>query len=268
MIPTREIKEIARANGVPVTTIERDYVQNWLLIHLSKMNFVLKGGTGIKKIYFKDYRFSDDLDFSLVKDIDLEELHKTIKSTVVNAKEESGINFIEDIKLNKNINGFEGIIYFRILSSSGSPLKTKLDMTESNKEIIIMDVQKRKLIHPYSDSCQAEIHTYALEEITAEKIRALFERTRPRDLYDVSFLVNIIDEDKILNLLPEKFKFKGVNIEIESLVNRRDDFVAAWQTSLNKQLRNVPDFDNTFNEVLNTIENFKKKLRDLIFSNT
>lgn len=107
-----------------------------------------------------------------------------------------------------------------------------------------------------------------MEEITAEKIRALFERTRPRDLYDVSFLVNIIDEDKILNLLHEKFKFKGVNIEIESLVKRRDDFAAAWQTSLNKQLRNVPDFDNTFNEVLNTIENFKKKLRDLIFSNT
>lgn len=49
MIPAREIREKARENGVPESTIERDYVQNWLLKYLSPLNLVLKGGTGIKK---------------------------------------------------------------------------------------------------------------------------------------------------------------------------------------------------------------------------
>ncbi len=51
MIPEREIKEKVRASGVPLSTIERDYAQNWLLKNLSTINMVLKGGTGIRKAY-------------------------------------------------------------------------------------------------------------------------------------------------------------------------------------------------------------------------
>jgi predicted nucleotidyltransferase component of viral defense system len=65
VIRSLEIKEKAREYGVPVSTIERDYAQNWLLKYLYHPNIILKGGTDIKKIYIGDYRFSDDLDFSL-----------------------------------------------------------------------------------------------------------------------------------------------------------------------------------------------------------
>jgi predicted nucleotidyltransferase component of viral defense system len=61
MIPSREIKEKAREYGVPPSTTERDYAQNWLLKYLYHSDIILKGGTGIKKIYHKNYRFSDDL---------------------------------------------------------------------------------------------------------------------------------------------------------------------------------------------------------------
>jgi len=64
MITRREIREKAREFGVPVSTIERDYAQNWLLKPLSSVNMVLKGGTGIRKAYIGDYRFSDDLFYS------------------------------------------------------------------------------------------------------------------------------------------------------------------------------------------------------------
>lgn len=49
MIPIVEMKEAARAFGVPPSTIERDYAQNWLLAQLSTLPMALKGGTGSGK---------------------------------------------------------------------------------------------------------------------------------------------------------------------------------------------------------------------------
>jgi len=84
MISQREIKEKARGFGVIVSTIERDYAQNWLLKHLSIIDMALKGGTGIRKIYIGDYRFSNDLDFTLLEMILKVKLEKLIKESVKN----------------------------------------------------------------------------------------------------------------------------------------------------------------------------------------
>ncbi len=59
MIRDEEIKRKSRINSVPASTIERDYAQGWFLKNFATEDMLLKGGTGIKKVYFKDYRFSD-----------------------------------------------------------------------------------------------------------------------------------------------------------------------------------------------------------------
>lgn len=48
MIPILEIKTIARNKGVPESTVERDYAQNWLLFGLSmtSIKMALKGEQG------------------------------------------------------------------------------------------------------------------------------------------------------------------------------------------------------------------------------
>lgn len=208
MIPLREIRERARESGVPNTTIERDYAQNWLLKHLSSMNMALKGGTGIRKTYIENYRFSDDLDFTLLEKTDTAMVKDLVMRAVSETKEESGINFNDGIQIEENINGFEVISYFRILRTSGTPIRIKLDLTGYEKEDILLPAEIRDIIHPYSDNCRFQIRVYSLEEILAEKIRSLFERTRPRDMYDTWYLHDIIDRVKILSVLQEKFKFK------------------------------------------------------------
>jgi len=87
MIPSIEIRKKARENSIPLTTIERDYTQNWILKYLFPLNMALKGGTGIKKAYIGDYRFSDDLDFTLLEKRDEHELLNFIKKSIINAKE-------------------------------------------------------------------------------------------------------------------------------------------------------------------------------------
>ncbi|MFQ6089186.1 MAG: nucleotidyl transferase AbiEii/AbiGii toxin family protein [Candidatus Methanofastidiosia archaeon] len=257
MIPSREIREKAREYGVPETTIERDYAQNWLLKHLSSINMILKGGTGIRKVYIENYRFSDDLDFTLLENVNKEILKSLVMKEIFKAKEESGINFNDEIQIEENINGFMITSYFRILRRSGTPMRIKLDFTKNEREKIVLPLETKNIIHSYSDDCQFQIKAYSLEEIMAEKTRSLFERTRPRDLYDVWYLNGKVDEERMLSILGEKCRFKNVELNISSLVDRESDFVNAWKNSLRHQLKELPEFDHVFQEVTREVKKYK-----------
>ncbi len=67
MIKPGELQNKARAVGVRDQQIEKDYMLSWILQGISQHTvlskaIVFKGGTVLKKVYFKGYRFSEDLD--------------------------------------------------------------------------------------------------------------------------------------------------------------------------------------------------------------
>lgn len=252
MIPSRELREKARKYGVPESTVERDYAQNWILWALSDIEMAFKGGTCIKKIYIPDYRFSDDLDFTLLEDMKKDELNDLIKESVFLAKDESGIPFLDEIGIEENFNGFEISIYFRMLWTGGSPTKIKLDITKYEGERIMLPLREMPIIHDYSDGLNASIKAYSLEEIFAEKMRSLFQRTRPRDLYDVWKLKDLVDIGAVMDIIPEKFEFRGVILDIEALLSREEKFKSAWNTSLSHQISALPNFDDVFKDVIET----------------
>lgn len=251
MISIREIREKARTCGVPESTIERDYAQNWFLglLFTSWKDLVLKGGTGIRKSYLRDYRFSDDLDFTMIREVDEEFAKGSLLEAVEKTKEESGIRFEGNTVLKENINGFEGMVYFRLLRVTGSPIGIKLDFTKSDMEEVLLPPLKRRIIHPYSDGCRFEVKVYTIEEIIGEKIRSLFERTRPRDLYDVWYFRDKVNFSDVLKIFLKKCKFKGMKPELASFIERRDDFQNSWKNSLEHQLKNLPDFDDIYENV-------------------
>ncbi|KUG19579.1 MAG: nucleotidyl transferase AbiEii/AbiGii toxin family protein [Methanomicrobiaceae archaeon] len=106
MIPIVEIKEAARAFGVPPSTIEGDYAQNRLLAHPSALPMALKGGAGIRKVFIENYRFSDDLDFILLEPYEKEALQEAVSDAVSRTREESSIRFEEDVGLIETATGF------------------------------------------------------------------------------------------------------------------------------------------------------------------
>ncbi len=257
MISLNEIRRKAREYGVPVSTVERDYAQNWLLAALSSFQMVLKGGTGIRKVYFKDYRFSDDLDFTLLESIEKDELKNMIKNAIAMAMEGSGINFSNDIEIQENDNGFEISVYFQIMQRRENRTKIKIDITKTENEKILLPVNIKKIIHPYSDNLNTKAKVYALEEIMAEKIRSLFQRTRPRDLYDVFYLWNKVKKEDVFYILSEKFKEKNVQLDINDIMLRKDKFKNAWENSLGHQLKDLPEFEKAFSI---TIERIRKTI--------
>jgi len=253
VIPEIEFKENARLLNVPISSIERDYAQSWLLAHLPKMAF--KGGTGIRKAYIDNYRFSDDLDFTLLEHSSFSDLESKIKKAIHETRNASGISFLDDLKSEEVKNGYVFIIYFRILRTSGDPLKIKMDITKKENEIIINPLQNRKILHIYSDKINEQINVYTLEEMFAEKVRSLFERTRPRDLYDVWYLNKKLTFDT--SLFQKKCKHKKVEPNIEELVTRKTNYEKTWKASLQHQLPELPSVTNVFDEV---IEFLKKTL--------
>ncbi|MCD6208482.1 MAG: nucleotidyl transferase AbiEii/AbiGii toxin family protein [Methanosarcinales archaeon] len=51
------------------------------------MNMALKGGTGIRKVYIENYRFSNDLDFTLLEKMDSVALNDLLGSAVLGARD-------------------------------------------------------------------------------------------------------------------------------------------------------------------------------------
>jgi predicted nucleotidyltransferase component of viral defense system len=85
MIDKFEVLETAASLGLQNSTVEKDYVLGWILMGIQKNSktcnsWIFKGGTCLKKCFFDEYRFSEDLDFTL---IDTEQMNESIlKSTL------------------------------------------------------------------------------------------------------------------------------------------------------------------------------------------
>ncbi|MCK9632113.1 MAG: nucleotidyl transferase AbiEii/AbiGii toxin family protein [Methanoregula sp.] len=255
MITALEIKERAREFGVPTSTIERDYCQNWLLSALRPINMAFKGGTGIRKVFIENYRFSDDLDFTLLEPVDAGALQAAVSNAVLRVREESGILFEDNPGFRETKTGYKATARFRILNrGSASPVKIDLDLTGPGQEDVLLPVSERPVFHPYSDGLSLSVTSYALEEIMAEKIRSLFQRSRSRDLYDIVQLADRVDRNDVKSILTRKCEVKGVVVDTTVLTGRREHFKALWQVSLGHQMNGVPDFDESFEKMLDEIE--------------
>ena len=80
--------------------LERDYCLAWFLSALSvselRQVFAFKGGTALKRCYFSDYRFSEDLDFTLRQQLAFEDIRAHLERVYAIAHENSGITFVFD----------------------------------------------------------------------------------------------------------------------------------------------------------------------------
>jgi len=155
---------------------------------------------------------------------------------------------MDEINSDEVKNGYSFDIYFRITRVTGSPIKIKLDITRNKNEHIINQIAQKVINHPYSDKVDSKVLAYSLDEIFAEKTRSLFERTRPRDVYDVWYLSKHLNFD--ISLFRKKCKFKKLEPNIEELTNRKTKFENAWEVSLRHQLPGLPSATDVFDGVI------------------
>jgi predicted nucleotidyltransferase component of viral defense system len=238
LIDRLEALDFSREVGLAPEIVEKDYVLGWLLGAIFnhealQADWLFKGGTCLKKCYFETYHFSEDLDFTVRNQDHLKKefLTATFFEIAEWIYEQSGIELPRDaiaFEVYENPRGrpsVQGRIgYLRPLQRRGSVPRVKLDLTDDERTVL--DPVWREVHHPYQDRPDEGIHAlcYCYEELFAEKIRALAERMRPRDLYDVVHLYRhgetICDRELVQRTMTEKCALKGLPLpNSESILN-------------------------------------------------
>lgn len=269
MIDKREILEQASTLGLLPNIVEKDYVLGWMLAGIDAhpilgKSWIFKGGTCLKKCYFETYRFSEDLDFTLRDGNQLTDdfLRSALAEVVAWVADESGLSMSTDqigVDIYTNPRGrtaCQGRIAYRgpVSPPGGGWPKIKLDLTADEK--LVLPEARREIFHPYSDKPDGGmwVNCYAYEEAFGEKVRALGERTRPRDLYDVVNLYRHGDSrpaaSVLRNLLEQKCAYKAIAVPtIEALAPHRADVEAMWENMLGHQLPVLPPVADFWNEL-------------------
>ena len=93
----------------------------------------------------------------------------------------------------------------------------------------------------------------------AEKIRSLFQRIRPRDIYDIRYLADRANPDAVRAILHRKCECKEVVPDNSVLARKRERFSAAWSASLRHQMKVVPDFEEAFGRALDCVELYTRR---------
>src|SRR6266850_360842 len=103
MIGKEDIRVRAGEWQLRMDVVEKDYILGWLLAGFAvhpetSSQWIFKGGTCLKKCFFETYRFSEDLDFSLLPGAryTAEELRTILEDVTRRAAELSGIAFPAD----------------------------------------------------------------------------------------------------------------------------------------------------------------------------
>jgi predicted nucleotidyltransferase component of viral defense system len=201
MIQPGEIQSIAGKEGVRDTQIEKNYVISWVTYGIAnnpflKENLVFKGGTVLKKVYFPDYRFSEDLDFTFTgTDFDIEAIKTAFNELIEWVYEGSRISLSVQNDTQHETGNFNFYLaYTGPLGRAGANKDIKVDISQD--ELIYNAPEEKQIINTYSDLLEEySIFCYSLGEVISEKMRSVMQRTAPRDIYDLWYLFEVEGQD-------------------------------------------------------------------------
>jgi predicted nucleotidyltransferase component of viral defense system len=282
MILQSEIRKIAEKEGVPTDTIDKSWVLGHFLAELFRLDWaqqylVFKGGTCLKKCYFKDYRFSEDLDFTLI-DSKIIITKNLLQSVFDSITSNVGILFspikINLLKSNNQAVGYETRVGFWGANHKRNQPPTPFNKWTTSIKIEIIFYEKlvdapecRSIYHNFTDNLSlagVKIPCYSISEIIAEKFRALLQRSysAPRDYYDLWKMLQLkeeIDWNKIVRIFKQKMEYKGIlwnGYEEFFHPTRINSMKLAWKNSLKNHLNDneLPDIETVLSELKLTCE--------------
>jgi predicted nucleotidyltransferase component of viral defense system len=270
MIPQRNISLLANrlagegGQRLREDVLERDYCLAWLLAGIaeSEIRAILgfKGGTALKRCYFGDYRFSEDLDFTLLEPTPTEELQRRLEPVYAAVREASGITFTFD-REDRHAHANSYTFYLRYVGPLPRGNDFKVDITL--REHLVDRLQERAILRGYEEFADLpenrQIQVYSLEEIATEKTIALADRARnePRDLYDLWYLTSNegIELGALADAMRQKLEFRGKAFEgiAETIRDKGARLKALWSNRLAYQMTSLPEFDEVFRAVQRTL---------------
>ena len=233
----KRLLALTRTLRVPLTTLEKDVALGALLAAIAAdpllaRTLVFKGGTALKRLYFGDaYRFSEDLDFSAVdapRGADLASALDRARAHAVTALSAEGPfdATLERLRVRDAHPGGQDafVVRFRFPWQRDALCPIKVEITHD--EPVLLPPTERPILPGSGLSPAGSLLTYPLEEVVAEKLRALLQtdarlavrgwsRPRARDYFDLWKILTTfagdIDPAAVRRILPAKCAHREVS---------------------------------------------------------
>jgi predicted nucleotidyltransferase component of viral defense system len=249
MLTRDDLARIARRHGLGLGQAEREYVILCVLDALSRtqqlaVHLVFKGGTALRQLYFPDWRYSEDLDFSALPGLGTAHLSAALVDWFGRVQETWGIT-LSVRRLHRADGGAR--LRAQFVGPLAFPGLLLVDFTLD--EPVILPPVQRPVLGVLFDVPQPVVRAYALEELLAEKLRSILQRGKSRDYYDVWRLLSenrsAFDHSLARETLQFKCKHKGL------AWSGPDDFLVParlleaqryWERDLQEQVPGLPEF--------------------------
>jgi len=179
------LRVYAKEHGGRLDIVEKDYALSYLLAAIAATTglggqIVLKGGTALRKCYFPDYRFSEDLDYSTLRLGQLTDIGHAMDEAVrrmSNLLFERGPFEVrhEALTLKLPHPGEQAAFLVRVQFPGQRQALCRLKVEITVDEPILLPVEERPVLHGFDEELLTVVGVYALAEIVAEKLRALLQ---------------------------------------------------------------------------------------------
>lgn len=198
MIPNAYITEWSNQAPWPLNEqVEQDLVIERALIEIYNDEFLkerlaFRGGTALHKLYLSPQsRYSEDIDLIQVNS-------EPIKPTIMQLQKKLG--FIGKSTVAQKLNNNTLIFKFEATAPPKNPIRLKVEIN-CREHLCIFGLEKiNRSVESGWFSGSAEILTYSLEELLGSKMRALYQRRKGRDLFDLWYALEQkeIDIEKLI----------------------------------------------------------------------
>jgi len=196
---------------------------------------VFKGGTALRLCHFDDYRYSADLDFSLVAGSTIEDGYTTITRALdITGGSIQGLHLTDDVP--------PRIAYTGPL---GRERTIKLDLADDE---LVLNTERKSLLPRWPDlPTDTSLQVYTLPEIAGEKLRCILQRLQCRDLFDLFLLFEETQVDAMDAAIIFRPKAERRGIDPDTFAaryrERIDQYKKRWQTELREHVPgDVPHF--------------------------
>lgn len=206
MITAGIIEKQATSDRVPAVAVEREYVLAHVLTgiaeHSDARGMVFKGGTALRMCYFEGYRYSADLDFSLVDGVTVGRAREIVADALEATMDRVGFPQLELTEHDSPRIAYQGPL--------GRERMLKLDLADDE---LVDEPESKPIIRRYEDQPETSIAVYGLPEVLAEKLRCVIQRVQCRDLFDLNELLveQGIPIESAWDLFERKARHRGVD---------------------------------------------------------
>src|SRR3989344_6836875 len=221
-IPAIEFEDILARTKFNHSKLTKDYFLTLILYLIKDVEGIyFKGGTALNKIFLNHARLSEDIDFTLTKNV------SQVKKEIISIIEKSGLS--DKITEDKNVDGFLRVVV-NYTGFDGEKESVFIDLNKRGKLILPSEIHKINHFYPPFIP-EFSIKTIAREELIAEKVAASIGRNKPRDHFDVYQIIHA----KIpinLELVKKKCRESGDEFSIIKMFNQAKKLKNRWDKDM------------------------------------